>query len=72
MRQYGLNMITNTLPDPDQMKSNNEVAKAQLKKRLNAEQSPGPGSYDPLMKPPLGANSATPAPQLPEWKRAKD
>ena len=28
MRQYGLNMITNTLQDPDLIKSNNEVAKA--------------------------------------------
>jgi hypothetical protein len=28
MHQYGLNMITNTLQDPDQVKSNNEMAKA--------------------------------------------
>ena len=37
MHQYGLNMITNTLPDPDQLKTNNEVAKAQLKKRLQVQ-----------------------------------
>lgn len=46
MRQYGLNMITNTLQDPDQMKANNEVAKAALKKRLVGTQGPGPGDYD--------------------------
>ena len=37
-------MITNTLVDPDMLKINNEVAKAQLKKRLKTE-PPGPGSY---------------------------
>ena len=36
MRQYGLNMITNTIQDPDQIKTNNEVTKAELKKRLTA------------------------------------
>ena len=38
-------MITNTLVDPDMLKINNEVAKAQLKKRLKTE-PPGPGSYE--------------------------
>ena len=38
-------MITNTIVDPDMLKLNNEVAKAQLKKRLK-QPSPGPGSYD--------------------------
>ena len=48
MRQYGLNMITNLLPDPDSIKQNNEVAKAQLKKRLVTDATPGPGDYNPL------------------------
>ena len=55
MRQYGLNMITNTLQDPDQIKTNNEVAKAALKKRLETHHAPGPGEYDPVKKPPIGA-----------------
>ena len=38
-------MITNTLQDPHEIKTNNEVTKAQLKKRLTAEEIPGPGSY---------------------------
>ena len=38
-------MITNTLVDPDMLKINNEVAKAQLKKRLKTE-PPGPGAYE--------------------------
>ena len=54
MRQYGLNMITNTLQDPEMIKSNNEVAKAQLKKRMLNNDAPGPGDYNPQAKPPIG------------------
>ena len=46
MHQYGLNMITNTLQDPEQIKTNNEVTKAELKKRLTSSSVPGPGEYD--------------------------
>ena len=49
-------MITNTLQDPEQIKSNNEVAKAALKKRLITNEPPGPGQYDPL-KHPIGSYS---------------
>ncbi len=45
------------MPDPDSIKQNNEVAKAQLKKRLVTNHSPGPGEYDPLKKPPIGNQS---------------
>ena len=73
MRQYGLNMITNTIQDPEQMKSNNEVAKAQLKKRLIDDQPPGPGQYDPLKKPPLGGSpSPLSLETIAELKRGKD
>ena len=54
MRQYGLNMITNTLDDPHQLKTNNEVAKASLKKRLQPSAYPGPGNYDPQKVPDIG------------------
>ena len=54
MRQYGLNMITNTLDDPHQLKTNNEVAKASLKKRLQPSDYPGPGNYDPQKVPDIG------------------
>ena len=50
-------MITNTLQDPEQIKSNNEVAKAALKKRLVTNLPPGPGQYDPV-KQPIGSYSA--------------
>jgi len=55
MRQYGLNMITNTVDDPHQLKSNNEVAKASLKKRLDPGSVPGPGNYNPQKVPDIGA-----------------
>ena len=75
MRQYGLNMITNTLQDPEQIKSNNEVAKAALKKRLTSHEPPDPGDYDPVKKAPIGA-SQTPnnltLETLAELKRGKD
>ena len=57
LRQYGLNMITNTLQDPEQIKSNNEVAKAALKKRLVSNQPPGPGQYDPVKQAIIGSYS---------------
>ena len=47
MQKYGINMITNTIQDPSNLKQNNEIAKAQLKKRLDTFE-PGPGSYDPI------------------------
>ena len=57
LRQYGLNMITNTLQDPEQIKSNNEVAKAALKKRLITNEPPGPGQYNPV-KQPIGPHTS--------------
>lgn len=57
MRQYGLNMISNTLPDPEQVKSSNEVAKAQIKKRLTADSVPGPGQYNPIAKTLIGGSN---------------
>ena len=45
MRQYGLNMIAHTIQDPEHIRSNNEVAKAQLKARLKPDSVPGPGAY---------------------------
>ena len=41
--------------DPDMIKINNEVAKAQMKKRLKSE-APGPGHYDTARKSPFGEN----------------
>ena len=68
-------MITNTLQDPDQIKTNNEVAKAALKKRLETHHAPGPGEYDPVKKPPIGAlqspNSFT-LDNIAELKKGKD
>ena len=66
MRQYGLNMITNTLPDPEKLKTNNEVAKAALKKRLQ-NFSPGPGEYS--LEKQRGKNESI---DLPELKRGRD
>ena len=71
MRQYGLNMITNLLPDPDSIKQNNEVAKAQLKKRLVTDATPGPGDYNPFKQPPIG-DSLSPNDQSLEFKKAKE
>lgn len=56
MRQYGLNMITNTLQDPGQIKMTNMVMKEQLKKRLTIESVPGPGEYETAK--PIEANRA--------------
>ena len=42
-----MNILSQTLLDPDQLKSQNELAKAQLKKKL-AGPEPGPGSYNPI------------------------
>ena len=39
-------MITNTIQDPENLKTNNEIAKAQLKKRFEKSE-PGPGTYNP-------------------------
>ena len=61
MRQYGLNMIANTIQDPENIRSNNEVAKAQLKARLKPDSIPGPGAYQPEKLPPIGAASPRPA-----------
>lgn len=51
-------MITHTLQDPEQYKSNNEVAKNALKKRLEDHSTPGPGEYDPQKVPPIGQTSS--------------
>ena len=48
-------MITNTIDDPHQLKTNNEVAKASLKKRLNPNIVPGPGNYNPQKVPDIGS-----------------
>ena len=72
MRQYGLNMITNTLQDPDQIKSNNEVVKAELKRRLAANDVPGPGSYNPARKPPIGGPTPAFTPELIAEIKRKD
>ena len=61
MRQYGLNMIAHTIQDPENIRSNNEVAKAQLKARLKPDSIPGPGAYQPEKLPPIGAASPRPA-----------
>lgn len=41
-----MNILSQTILDPDQLKSQNELAKTQLKKKL-AGPEPGPGSYNP-------------------------
>lgn len=46
-------MITANTVDPEMIKINNEVAKAQMKKRLKTE-APGPGHYDTTRKSPFG------------------
>lgn len=48
-------MITQNIVDPEMIKINNEVAKAQMKKRLKTE-APGPGHYETSRKSPFGAN----------------
>ena len=49
-------MITANTVDPEMIKINNEVAKAQMKKRLKTE-APGPGHYDLTRKGPFGKNN---------------
>jgi len=39
-------MLTQTIHDPDQLKSQNELIKAQMKRKL-AGPEPGPGAYNP-------------------------
>lgn len=68
-------MITNTLQDPDAIKSNNEVAKAALKRRLETHQSPGPGDYNPQKNLPLGQSHSPhnlTLDTLAELKKGKD
>jgi len=45
-KAYGIKMLSGSFPDPDNLKTNNEVTKTQLKKRLGGV-SPGPGDYHP-------------------------
>ena len=65
-------MITNLMPDPDSLKQNNEVAKAELKKRLMSNMPPGPGEYDPKKNESFNAFNGDKIDAVSDFRKPKD